>query len=219
VKAFLDSRGCGTNNWIAPEIDKKCQSQFFFRLDPLYHCRRCFGKNSVVESTQSYASDFTRADICERCKEQIFEFYRKTDIYSLGLVFWSILKAVMGSYSGFHTEQVSGIASYFEHPLDVTTSQNFVAEMSKAVSQITKLDTVSQNTQQQTIDGSNIADTSSILYNEVSRDCRRRDFQQLKDPKILKIYEITIQCLNPNPYERPSATELFEELEIFETSI
>ena len=168
---------------------------------------------SVVESTQSYASDFTRADICERCKEQIFEFYRKTDIYSLGLVFWSILKAglykrlllvctsdhslnnpflVMGSYSGFHTEQVSGIASYFEHPLDVTTSQNFVAEMSKAVSQITKLDTVSQNTQQQTIDGSNIADTSSILYNEVSRDCRRRDFQQLKDPKILKIYEITI---------------------------
>ena len=98
----------------------------------------------------------------------------------------------MGSYSGFHTEQVSGIASYFEHPLDVTTSQNFVAEMSKAVSQITKLDTVSQNTQQQTIDGSNIADTSSILYNEVSRDCRRRDFQQLKDPKILKIYEITI---------------------------
>ena len=47
---------------------------------------------------------------------------------------------VMGSYSGFHTEQVSGIASYFEHPLDVTTSQNFVAEMSQAVSQMTKLD-------------------------------------------------------------------------------
>ena len=45
VKAFLDGRGCGTNNWIAPEIDKKCQSQFFFRLDPLYHCRRCFSKN------------------------------------------------------------------------------------------------------------------------------------------------------------------------------
>ena len=45
VKAFLDARGCGTNNWIAPEIDKKCQSQFFFRLDPLYHCRRCFSRN------------------------------------------------------------------------------------------------------------------------------------------------------------------------------
>ena len=98
----------------------------------------------------------------------------------------------MGSYSGFHTEQVSGIASYFEHPLDVTTSQNFVAEMSQTVSQITKLETMSQKTQQHPIDGTNIVDTSSILYNEVSRDSRRRDFQQLKDPKILKIYEITI---------------------------
>ena len=49
--------------------------------------------SSVLESTQTYASDFTRTDVCERCKEQIFEFYRKTDIYSLGLVFWSILKA------------------------------------------------------------------------------------------------------------------------------
>ena len=49
--------------------------------------------SSVVESTQTYASDFTRTDVCEKCKEQIFEFYRKTDIYSLGLVFWSILKA------------------------------------------------------------------------------------------------------------------------------
>ena len=147
----------------------------------------------------------------------------------------------MGSYSGFHTEQVSGIASYFEHPLDVTTSQNFVEEMSQAVPQMTKYETVSQKTQQHTIDGTNIADTSSMLYNEVSKDSRRRDFQRLKDPKIMKIYEITIvsysiskfwkegnrkirprvrivfnlflkQCLNPNPYERPSATELFEEL-------
>ena len=147
----------------------------------------------------------------------------------------------MGSYSGFHTEQVSGIASYFEHPLDVTTSQNFVEEMSQTTSQMAKFETVSQKTQQQTIDGTNIADTSSMLYNEVSKDSRRRDFQRLKDPKIMKIYEITIvsysiskfwkegnrkirphvrivfnfflkQCLNPNPYERPSATELFEEL-------
>ena len=151
--------------------------------------------------------------------------------------------SVMGSYSGFHTEQVSGIASYFEHPLDVTTSQNFVEEMSQAVPQITKYETLSQKTQQHTIDDNNIADTSSMLYNEVSRDSRRRDFQRLKDPKIMKIYEITIvsysiskfwkewnrkirplfnfnlkQCLNPNPYERPSATELFEELEVFETT-
>ena len=96
----------------------------------------------------------------------------------------------MGSFSGFHTEQVSGIASYFEHPLDVTTSQNFVAEMSQAVSQMTKLDTLSQKT---LLDGiNNIADTSSILYSEVSRESRRKDFEQLKDQKILKIYEITI---------------------------
>ena len=113
---------------------------------------------------------------------------KKISYFSLG----SKLFLVMGSYSGFHTEQVSGIASYFEHPLDVTTSQNFVAEMSQTVSQITKLETMSQKTQQHPIDGTNIVDTSSILYNEVSRDSRRRDFQQLKDPKILKIYEITI---------------------------
>ena len=98
----------------------------------------------------------------------------------------------MGSYSGFHTEQVSGIASYFEHPLDVTTSQNFVEEMSQAVSQMTKYETESQKTQHHTINGNNMTDTSSILCNEVSRDSRRRDFQRLKDPKIMKIYEITI---------------------------
>ena len=92
----------------------------------------------------------------------------------------------MGSYSGFHTEQVSGIASYFEHPLDVTTSQNFVEEMSQATSQMAKYETVSQKTQQHTVDGTNIADTSSMLFNEVSRDSRRRDFQRLKDPKIMK---------------------------------
>ena len=159
-------------------------------------------RKSVVESTQTYASDFTRTDICDRCKEQIFEFYRKTDIYSLGLVFWSILKAglnltldpdalsdrfsVMGSFSGFHTEQVSGIASYFEHPLDVTTSQNFVAEMTQTMSQMTV------DGDQKLIDGLNGIDTSSVLYNEVSKDSRRKAFQQLKDPKILKIYEITI---------------------------
>ena len=49
--------------------------------------------SSVLESMQTYASNFTRTDVCERCKERIFEFYCKTDIYSLGLVFWSILKA------------------------------------------------------------------------------------------------------------------------------
>ena len=99
---------------------------------------------------------------------------------------------VMGSYSGFHTEQVSGIASYFEHPLDVTTSQNIVEEMSQATSQMAKYETVSQKTQQHTIDGTNMADTSSMLFNEVSRESRRQDFQRLKDPKIMKIYEITI---------------------------
>ena len=98
----------------------------------------------------------------------------------------------MGSYSGFHTEQVSGIESYFEHPFDVTTSQNFVEEMSQAMSQITKYETVSQKTQQHTIHGTNMTDTSSMLYNEVSKDSRRLDFQRLKDPKIMKIYEITI---------------------------
>ena len=51
---------------------------------------------------------------------------------------------------------------------------------------------MSQKTQQHPIDGTNIVDISSILYNEVSRESRQRDFQKLKDPKILKIYEITI---------------------------
>ena len=93
---------------------------------------------------------------------------------------------VMGSFSGFHTEQVSGIASYFEHPLDVTTSQNFVAEMTKTVSHM------AADADKALIDGSNTVDTSSVLYNEVSKDSRRKDFLQLNDPKILKIFEITI---------------------------
>ena len=49
---------------------------------------------------------------------------------------------------------------------------------------------------QKLIDGLNGIDTSSVLYNEVSKDSRRKAFQQLKDPKILKIYEITIVSLN-----------------------
>ena len=52
----------------------------------------------------------------------------------MGLVLWSILKAgeqlepllnlskpfkiVIGSFSGFHTDNETGIASYLEHPLD-----------------------------------------------------------------------------------------------------
>ena len=84
----------------------------------------------------------------------------------------------MGSFSGFHTEQMSGIASYFEHPLDVTTSQNF-AEIPSHASYITSgmsLDEHKPN--------DDATDTSSILYNEVAKESRRRDFQQLKDPKI-----------------------------------
>ena len=86
----------------------------------------------------------------------------------------------MGSYSGFHTEQVSGIASYFEHPLDVTTSQNFVEEMSEAVPQMTKYETVSQKTQQHTIDDNNIADNSSMLYKLYSIT----KFQEIVDDEI-----------------------------------
>ena len=42
------------------------------------------------------------------------------------------------------------------------------------------------------LDGSNTVDTSSVLYNEVSKDSRRKDFLQLNDPNIFKIFEITI---------------------------
>ena len=102
MKGFLDGRGCGTDNWTAPEIVRKRQSPYFFQLNTNYNCKRCFkaksadqgsSKGSSIRRNRQFTGDFQRADICTKCRAKIFEFYRKNDIYSTGLVLWSILKA------------------------------------------------------------------------------------------------------------------------------
>ena len=102
VKGFLDGRGCGTDNWTAPEIVRKRQSPYFFQLNTNYNCKRCFKAKSADQGSargssgrrnRQFTGDFQRADVCTKCRAKIFEFYRKNDIYSTGLVLWSILKA------------------------------------------------------------------------------------------------------------------------------
>ena len=85
----MHKRWCGTEQWAAPEIMVDRKSPYYFSLDNDYHCRQCLNMSSSAFDPLIV----TQNKMCGRCTDEIFKFYRKNDIYGIGLILWSILKA------------------------------------------------------------------------------------------------------------------------------
>jgi serine/threonine protein kinase len=55
---------------------------------------------------------------------------------------------------------------------------------------------------------------ANLLINEIKKESRKNEIDKINDLRISKIRDLTERCLNPNPFERPEAVMLYEEVEL-----
>ena len=76
---------------MAPELSKERSGDYYFALPSDWHCKKCAEDRGDEQEGEELIP--RQQEMCARCTDAIFEFYRRTDMYSVGLVFWSLLKA------------------------------------------------------------------------------------------------------------------------------